>query len=527
MNIAPGYNRIILLLLSVYTIIQVYCINQLSPNYDEGSFASYGITILKCQGEKDIVKYDSKLPVTVVNMVPRAIEQLFNPGLTKTTTSDEDIVRGRYISLFISLLLALLIFKWASELFGKTTATYCLALYLLCPNFLAHGIFVSSDIFACFFMTLTFYFLWKYHKEQQFKYFLYLSLATGLAQISKFSMVHLFVLVPLISLIAVVSDPVNEKKISFKKLLSLSFVFLFTSWFMINAAHFFYQSFLPLGKYEFLSHSFNQLQHIFKGIYLPVPFPSSYFSSMDMMLYSQQIGGGQPGSLHGVPYILGQSQIHGFWYYYFVVLFFKMPIPTLLILSASLTLLVWQFRKKEFLRNEMFLILPIFYFLVYMSFFYATQIGIRHIMIIFPLLFIFSGNLINKMIEWRKQYILYALFAFQAFSVLRFFPHFLPYTNEFITNKKLAYKKIADTNLCYGEGQKFLWKYLSINKNIILSPAYPVAGRIAIDVNDMLHVNTGTIGRYDWLRSLTPVDHIQSQYLIFDVKQSFIDSLSQ
>ena len=89
----------------------------------------------------------------------------------------------------------------------------------------------------------------------------------------------------------------------------------------------------------------------------------------------------------------------------------------------------------------------------------------------------------------------------------------------------MAYKKIADTNLCYGEGQKFLWKYLSENKNITLSPEYPVAGRVVIDVNDMLHVNPGTKGRYDWLRSLAPVDHIHSQYLVFEVRQSFIDSL--
>ena len=122
---------------------------------------------------------------------------------------------------------------------------------------------------------------------------------------------------------------------------------------------------------------------------------------------------------------------------------------------------------------------------------------------------------------------LYALLAFQFFTVMRFFPHFLPYTNEFITNKKMAYKKIADTNLCYGEGQKFLREYLSENKNVMLSPEKSIAGKIVIDVNDLLHVNPGTIGRYDWLRSFTPVDHIHSQYLVFDVKQSFIDSLKQ
>ena len=522
-----SYKNLVFLLLLFYTIIQIYCINRLSPNYDEGSFASYGITILKFQGEKDILKYDSKLPITALNMLPRAIEQVLNPGLEKSANADDDVIMGRYISLLVSLLLGILIFKWSGELYNERTAIICLALYLLCPNFLAHGIFVSSDIFACFFMTLVFYFLWRFHKEQQLKHFLFLSIAAGLAQISKFSMVHLFVLVPLLSLIIILFKAQKENKIRFKRLLFLSFIFLFTSWFLINAAHLFYQPFLSLNKYEFLSNTFQQLQNLFGSVNLPVPLPSSYFGSMDMMFYSQQIGGGQPGSLHGVPYILGHSQVDGFWYYYFVVLFFKMPIPALLILSASIILFVLHFRKKEFLKNEMYLIIPSVYFIVYLSFFYNTQIGIRHIMIIFPLLFIFSGKLISRIIEWRKQYLLFALMAFQVFSVMSFFPHFLPYTNEFITNKKMAYKKIADTNLCYGEGQKFLFNYLSENKNVILSPVKPIAGKIVLDVNDLLHVNPGTIGRYDWLRSLTPVDHIHSQYLVFDVKQSFIDSLKQ
>src|ERR1043165_5609681 len=144
MNRKISYNKIVWTFLSVYTIIQVYCINQLTPNYDEGSFASYGITILKFQGKKDIAHYDSKLPITAINVLPRAVEQVFNPGLVKTENANEDVVRGRYMSLLVSLLLALLIFKWARELYDKKTAFFCLTLYLLCPNFLAHGIFVSS-----------------------------------------------------------------------------------------------------------------------------------------------------------------------------------------------------------------------------------------------------------------------------------------------------------------------------------------------------------------------------------------------
>jgi hypothetical protein len=91
----------------------------------------------------------------------------------------------------------------------------------------------------------------------------------------------------------------------------------------------------------------------------------------------------------------------------------------------------------------------------------------------------------------------------------------------------MAYKKIADTNLCYGEGQKYLWEYVSKNKDVILMPEKPVAGKVVMEVNEMLNLNVRTAGKYEWIWNLTPVDHIHSQYLIFDVSQSFIDSLKK
>jgi hypothetical protein len=91
----------------------------------------------------------------------------------------------------------------------------------------------------------------------------------------------------------------------------------------------------------------------------------------------------------------------------------------------------------------------------------------------------------------------------------------------------MAYKKLADSNLCYGEGRKFLEKYLEKNKDAIVLPEKPVAGKIVMEVNEMLNKDIKTMGKYDWVSSLTPVDHIHSQYLVFDVKQSFIDSIDK
>jgi len=98
------YLRLVGFLFFIYTILQIYCINQLSVNYDEGSFATYGTTILKFQKEKDIVQYESKLPITALNMLPRAAEQLIHPKLTRTwPESQRDIVNGRYVSLLFAI----------------------------------------------------------------------------------------------------------------------------------------------------------------------------------------------------------------------------------------------------------------------------------------------------------------------------------------------------------------------------------------------------------------------------------------
>jgi hypothetical protein len=146
-------------LLAFYALLQAYCIQQLSLNYDEPLFAAYGITVLKFQGKKDIQEFDSKLPITALNMLPRAAEQLTNPALSKSgMEADKDIINGRYISLIIFLLLGLLIFRWTSELYNDKVGICSLLLYLLCPDFLAHGIFVSSDIFACLFLLPLFIF---------------------------------------------------------------------------------------------------------------------------------------------------------------------------------------------------------------------------------------------------------------------------------------------------------------------------------------------------------------------------------
>lgn len=519
-------------LLFLYAMMQIYCIQKLSVNYDEGLFAAYGCSLLKFQREKDVTLYDSKLPITAVNMIPRAVEQILNPGLSKPwPQAQSDIYYGRYVSLLVAILLGILIFYWATKIYSTQTAFVVLILYLLCPNFLAHGIFVSSDIFACFFMTAALYFLWLFFREPKLRHFLFLSTATGLAEISKFSMVHLFFLIPMLCVIGFYTRK-NEKPKSYfsgQKLALYSTLFVFINWFIICAGHLFYEVFLPISNYHFKSVAFNQLQQLFLKMFpdFPVPLPSSYIDSMDIVIYSDQLGGGVKGSLNGAPYVLGKHNKNGFWYYYFVAMGFKVPIATLLLWFSSTFVFVKRFTRRSFFTTDIYFLLPILYFVIYLNLFYSTQVGIRHILTIFPLLFLFSGKLIDSLITHQKQFIIFSLLSYQAISVLSYFPHFLPFTNEFITEKRLAYKKIADTNICYGEGGKFLQAYFTKNPHAVYMPEKPLAGKIVLEVNEILNLHVSTIHKYDWARFLTPVDHIHSQYLIFDISKGSADSLNQ
>lgn len=517
---------IILGLLVIYVGIECYCINKLTINVDEPVFARYGFTILKFERNKNIEFYASKLPIVALNGLPRAVEQIFHPGLKKTDWGQEDFYRGRYITLIASILLSLLIFQWTKELYGEFSGLVSFIFYLLCPNFLTHSVFVHTDVYASLFLTASFYFLWKYHQTSKMKHFILFSFAVALAEISKFSMLFLYLLIPILILVRYFLGVNNKNNRRYSPWLLFG-LFIGINFFIISASHLFYQMFLPLKDYHFQSSTFKALQKIVG--FMPVPLPSSYVNSIDAVSYFDALGNGTEISISNPVYILGNYSAFGIWYYYFVTLFYKIPIATLLIWFASVLLVIKKFSKASFFKNEYYLLLPVVFYLVYLDFFYNTQLGIRHIMIILPSLFIFSGALYSWLHSKRKQWIIFSLLAYQLISVGLYFPHFLPYTNEFILDKKMVYKKMADTNLCFDEGTNFLRSYLKKNKNVIVAPDSIVSGKIVVDANRMLGLNFGeqmeNRFQFIWMKDLIPVDHIHSQFLIYNVSPKMADSL--
>jgi hypothetical protein len=358
------------------------------------------------------------------------------------------------------------------------------------------------------------------------KHFILFSFAVALAQISKFSMIFLYILVPMLILTRYFFGLSKNEKQQHSSLLLLG-IFIFINIFFIDAAHLFYQVFLPLREYNFRSTTFLHLQKIFG--FLPVPFSSSYIKSMDAVMFFDEIGNGTPISINGPTYILGKYTSFGVWYFYFVTLFYKVPIATLGIWFCSLVIVIKKFSKLSFFKNEFYLLLPVIFYLVYLNFFYNMQLGVRHILIIFPPLFIFSGFFYSWLCSNEKKWILILLLAYQLISVGLYLPHFLPYTNEFILDKKMAYRKIGDTNLSYEEGGYFLKSYLEKNKDAVFMPDSIMPGKIVLEANRLLGFFSGGKNEYTfkyiWAKDLIPVGHIHSEYLIYHITPKMADSL--
>jgi hypothetical protein len=244
---------------------------------------------------------------------------------------------------------------------------------------------------------------------------------------------------------------------------------------------------------------------------VPLPFPEPYIQGLDLTKNIDEMGGGRPESSGNI-YLLGESRKGtGFWYYYFVVLFFKMPIPVLI--STFLMLIFLKRNTKGFYLNEFIPLFIISYFLVYFNFFYNSQVGIRHIIMIFPLLYVLLGGIVNKLVSSK---FLPFILMYSVCTFYFYFPNLIAYSNEFVLPKRNAYKIMADSNIDFRQSYFLLEKYLKSHPDVKWAPKKPQPGKFIIGINEYLNLNNGT---NTWLREFIPIRQVHHSYLLFQITE--------
>jgi hypothetical protein len=155
-------------------------------------------------------------------------------------------------------------------------------------------------------------------------------------------------------------------------------------------------------------------------------------------------------------YLLGQTRLTGWWYFYFVALAVKTPLPLLL---AGPLGLAWLARSG-WRQRDTWLLAPLLLMLTLLAFactFSRINIGIRHILILYPFMALGAAYLVQRAWQWRERRGAAAAVAGAALLVVllwqlsvlwRAFPDYLPYFNETVADPR---RVLVDSDLDWGQ----------------------------------------------------------------------------
>ena len=211
--------------------------------------------------------------------------------------------------------------------------------------------------------------------------------------------------------------------------------------------------------------------------------------------------------------------LRGFPGYYFYAALFKVPIATQVIFLLALFGYFLQRGQAAtaLRREEVFLLVPILVYWIYFNFFFNAQIGIRHVLPVITLATVFCGRFLATPECKLRTYAGVILVAWVIISTLSYYPHFISYFNEFVPDRRFAYRYLADSNLDWRGNEWYLMEYIQRHPGTIVDPRKPQAGRIVVPVNALVGVNRDP-EEYRWLREhFTPMDHIAYSFLVYDV----------
>ena len=440
--------------------------------------------------------------------------------------TDQLLFWGRLPMIFLGALLAFLIFLWSRKLFGLAGGVISLSLFCLDPNFIAHSGLVTTDVGTALFSLAALYFLWETCQRPSLRYIGLMSLFTGLAMATKYTAVLLIPMFMLVLLIWIIrSAPILRLRrlaIASGSMLAVAIVAWGVVWatygFRFSAAanpdlaatteqiaaqnnHYTLSADRTPGQFPLGSTvrrsavmkalmasqtpgvSEDVIQQMMTTVSVPLTgqlmlFAHKYHLLPEAYLYGFAFA--EMKSQVRSSYLLGNISQTGWWYYFPVAFLLKTPLITLLAIASALLLVC--FRRPPYPLTLSILLIPVAVFLA-ASMSSHLNIGHRHILPIYPFLFVLCGSLGTIWERAQRQtrivvagvvLILLVLNTQVVFSLTerptRVYPDYLAYFNEFAGGPRHGYEALVDSNLDWGQGLKELKEWL--NQHPLHEPVY-------------------------------------------------------
>ncbi|MCU1347261.1 MAG: hypothetical protein JWO56_291 [Acidobacteria bacterium] len=242
---------------------------------------------------------------------------------------------------------------------------------------------------------------------------------------------------------------------------------------------------------------------------VPVPAPL-FFDGMALVSFHNGVG--------HASYLLGEVRNGGWWYYFPVVFFFKTPLPFLILAACGAIVMIRKRIGIEVLAMALALMLSVLPS--------AINIGIRHILPIYPLLCVIAAYGATQFWRGRMRIAIAALLAWLFAGVALAHPDYLAWFNEAAGAHP---DRIAvDSNLDWGQDVSRLARVVrrrhidAIHVNCLttvdfrshgvpaegLQPDTQTRGWIAVSETALRLDPKAQRGGYRWLDAYEPVERV-------------------
>ena len=372
------------------------------------------------------------------------------------------IWRARMSASLLTILLALLVFLAAKEMFGTGAGFIALALIVCDPNILAHGAVVGTDMGLSCFMFASVYAFYRYVKAPSPARLVVVGLAAGLALAAKHTAILVFPILFLLALFEIVrakdatDQPISRKKYSARLALALvvvGAVAITVLWMFYGFRYDAREAGLQLNPpfNQFLQglsrpHEIHLLSWVANWHLLP---ESYLYGLADVRIMSD----------YYTSFIFGTTYLHGVWYYFPVAFLIKSTLTFLILLAFT----AWTIFTRRFTawREIVFLTLPPFFHLL-IAIWSRMNIGLRHILPMYFFLIVLVAGVAWTYIQKDRRwaYALAALVLFQAISGYRTYPGYMAYANELWGGPSQTYKYLTDSNADWAQQLKSVKRYL-------------------------------------------------------------------
>jgi hypothetical protein len=359
--------------------------------------------------------------------------------------------RSRSVNAGLGVVLGVLVWLAAANLFSASAANFVLMLFVFSPSLIANFSLVTTDGAATLLIFASAWGIVCWKRNPSWENTIVVGFVLGFLLLAKFSTLLMFVAAIFWMLV------LFQGQISFRPWKwnwGKMAVAVGTAFVVLWAGYFFHVSRLTIRDGRLTATFPNWTQPLVKpnrsGLNFTVPIPAAEFIAgfRDVAIHNAH---GQPA------FFLGRTSPSGGWKsYYPVTILLKWPLPVLVL---ALTGLLLTLLNRVEVSADLWIMasFPAVYFLF--AIFARFNLGERHILPMYPFALVFAGAVWQQASLRRGRSVLLGLLLlWNAIDGLRSGPGYLSYFDSFVRPDR-RYRLLADSNLDWGQGLLALRKY--------------------------------------------------------------------